>query len=350
MKITCRILFGIFIACILWGCSSHEDVDGSNDSSSSSIQVTVLFEPGQIGDRGYADHIMSSIPQIEKLQTADKSSHIDAQFLAFNSQRETLEGLRQWSLHRENPFLGGSYQRRLLVLTDAQQASLLDSISLEEPHDEVLMLNTPPSFVDSLAEARWGNHIHVLNISISKEVKQLCRYINRSRENNDSVLPADIMLFRKHDGGHVGDSASIAIASFQQPAINVIQNSWDSLKTDPGEDSFAQGVKYAYDMAIFMYALIGYNSQHLYFFLHDGGIYNLGFLAVGVIEELMPVTYLDTDVEDDNFQFSIKRQYAQALVDWVRRWRASKSVDSIPRVLWHGSWDGYVDSTVPDVK
>lgn len=352
MKKTSCILFGMLVVCTLWGCNSHEDVDESGGSSSSSVLVTVLFEPGQVGDHGYADHIMSSIPQIEKLQSADKSFHIDAQFLAYNSHRETLKGLRQWSLQWVNPFLGGNYQRRLLVLTDAKQVSLLDSIQIDEKHDEVLMLNTPSSIVDSLAGARWGNHIHALNISISREVKQLCRYINYTRATDDNFRPARIMLFRRHNERYVADSVSAAIASFQQPAIDVSQNSWEGIEIDETkkEENFAQGVKIAYDTAIFIYAIIGAGVPSLYFFLHDGGVYNLGFLGVGIVEGVMPVTYLDTDLDANDFQFSIKRHYAQALVDWIQRWLTSVPVDSQPRVLWHGSWDGYVESTVPDVR
>lgn len=344
MKKTCLFLFWAFLVCFVCGCSDHDE-EANQEPSSSSVQVTVVFYPGQVGDCGYADDIMGSISQLEKIQTSGKSSHIDTQFFAFNSKRETLGALRNWDSHREDPFLGGNYQRRLLVLTDVRQVAWLDSLQSVNAQDELLLLNTSSLVIDSLAHS-WGDRVHSLNISVSQEVKDLCRYI-LSKADANKTLSGAVDFIQMAGKSQTADSVNIAFRSMLYDGISFSSYTLDEFREDTitGEINYTYYQQYANQVARSYYE----NNKNSFIFV-DGGSYNLVFDDLSLEDEsyITRTAFLDTDVFTNNY--CIKRQYGKALVGWVADWMKASSPDAMPRVTWHGSWDGYVDSTVPAVK
>lgn len=338
MKNTLCFFFYMFLAFCIFGCHDHEDA-GSQDSSSSAVLVTVVFYPGQVGDHGYADGLMDSVPQIAKLQPSGKCSHIDTQFFAFDSKRETQRSLQYWAAHPENPFLGGNYQRRLLVLTDARQVAWLDQVQARNPQDELLLLNASASVVDSLAQS-WGNRVHALNISVAHEVTEFCQYI-KSRQHVNGMQNSNVDVFKMAESYHTGDSIAYAFNEMHSENFSVSTTYMEEWQEDSitGEINYVSSQQYAHFLAEFYYQ---YNPESFLFL--DGGSYNL------VFDELSPkdgagfghTLFLDLYLETNNF--CIWRQYGHALIGWIADWVNSSSSDVIPRITWHGSWDGYVES------
>lgn len=346
MRIPIHVFFYIFLAFCISGCHDHEDAE-SQESSSSAVQVTVVFYPGQVGDHGYADGIMESLPQIGKLTGIEtgtgKASHVDTQFFTFDSKQEALRALNHWTSHPENPFLGGNYQQRLLVLTDARQVGWLKGLQSNNLQDQLLLLNTSKEVVDSLAQS-WGNRVHALNISVAHEAEALCRYIQQSMEQGHQGQNGDVDIFRMAGSYHTADSIDIVCQSMLSQGISVNTNYMEEWQEDPvtGEISYVQSQQYARFLAEFYYQ---YNKDH--FLLLDGGSYNFVFDEMSPKDEesLAHTTFLDLNMGTDNP--CIWRDYGRALIGWIETWMKSASPDAMPPITWHGSWDGYVESTVP---
>lgn len=346
MKITWRIFYLVFLVCCISGCKDSEDAV-SQDSSY--LQVAVAFYPGQVGDHGYADGIMECLPQIGKAQSANQDLHIDAQFFALDSKQEVLRSLRYWSSHPENPFQGGNYQRRLLVLTDARQVAWLDGMKPENSQDELLLLNTAKDVVDSLAQT-WGNRVHALNISVAHEMEAYCRYIQRSLADEGGQEGAGqncaLDIFRMEGCCHTADSVDVVCHSKLGETVPVEVNYLQEWLTDSvtGELDYVASQQYARFLAEFYFQ---YNKDHFLFL--DGAAYNL------VFDEMSPKTdeagsshilFLDMNRGTDNY--CVWRQYGRALISWIEEWSHASSPEALPRITWHGSWDGYVDSSVPE--
>lgn len=343
MKITWRIFYLVFLACCFSGCKDSAEAV-SQESLHSDVQVAVVFYPGQLGDHGYADDIMESVPQMGKLAGGDQSSRIDAQFFAFDSKQETQRSMSYWGNHPENPFLGGMYQHRLLVLTDARQVAWLDGIPTEHAQDELLLLNTAKEVVDSLAQT-WGNRVHALNISVAHEVEDLCRYM-RHRMAAEGGQNGSLDIYRMAESYHTADSIDIVCQSVAAEDISVAAHYMGEWHTDSitGEINYVASQQYVRFLAEFHYQ---YNKDH--FLLLDGGSYNLVFDDQSPKDEagMGRTVLLDLNTGTDNY--CIRRGYDRALLSWIAQWVKMATPDAMPRIMWHGSWDGYVKSTIPTV-
>lgn len=341
MRNPIHIFFYIFFALCLCSCHDGDDAE-TEDSSSAAIQVAVAFYPGQAGDHGYADGIMESVPQLSKSDDGDKSLHTDVQFFAFDSKRETQMAIRHWASHPENPFLGGNYRRRLLVLTDARQVAWLDGIQDGQQTDELLLLNASKEVVDSLTHL-LGNRVHALNISLAREAADMCRYIQNS-DNGDAGQYKGVDIFRMAGNSHTADSIDIVCRSMLPADFPVVTGYMAELQTDSvtGEINYVVSQQYARFLAEFYYK---YNKDN--FLLLDGGSYNLVFdeMSYNADSGKWRTVFLDLNTGTDNY--CIRRAYGRALQEWVAEWRRASSSVGMPTITWHGSWDGYVESTIP---
>lgn len=344
MKHTWCIFFIVFLVLCVSGCQDHDDAR-SQEYLSKAVQVTVVFYPGQVGDHGYADDLMEHVPQIGRLGGADNTYDIDTQFFAYDSRRETLNALRYWASHSENPFLGGRYQQRLLVLTDAREVAWLDSLMIENESDHLLLLNTAEGVVDSLAMS-WGDRVHALNVSITKEVATMCQYILRSKDaGGENEEPEEVNVYRLAGSYNTADSIGIVCQSVLSHDMKVCTKYMNELQEDSvsGKISYVQSLQYARFLADFYYK---YNKDEFLFI--DGGSYNIVFDDLSPKEAGMARTiFIDLNMGTDNY--CIRRQYGKALVDWISDWFRSASPTDMPCVRWHGSWDGYVDSNIPPI-
>lgn len=319
------------------GCT-EEDTSPMDDKADlpSSHQVTIIFNPGQIGDQGYADCILGSLSQL--------GEDTDAGFLSYNTLQETTESIQKWFINRQNPFLGGNYQHRLLILTDANQAKWLKGVSCDD-NDEILMLNTPQAMVDSLAEAGWDNHVHALNISVANEMKRYCQFVT---QNNEEVKKnkAKIYIIQENEEDKVADSIFTTINNYKEPeSKTAIETSLINLSIYENNDSifdYTQASQYAIGLALFFYALLEKDVNAVSYTIINHGIYGGGFKAA---EEFMGTEYnrtlyMDSEINGTSHQKYIKRLYDKAIIAWVKQWTTQQAM---PRIIWHGEWDGYTN-------
>lgn len=333
----------MFLAFCLNSCHENEDADGGGVSSDA-LQVAVAFYPGQVGDHGFADGIMESVSQLAKRAEDDNALQMDVQFFAFDSKQDTQTAIRHWASHPDNPVLGGTYRRRLLVLTDARQVAWLNGILDTQQSDELLLLNTSKDVTDSLSLS-LGSRVHALNISLAREAADLCRYI-RNGANADAEHHHGVDIFRMADCCHTADSIDIVCRSLLPGDIPVATRYMAELQTDSatGEIDYVKSQQYANFLAEFYYQ---YNKDN--FLLMDGGSYNLVFdeMSTKVDPGKLRTLFLDLNIGTDNY--CVRRAYGRALLEWVDGWAKASSPAGMPSVTWHGSWDGYVESTIPIV-
>ena len=133
----------------LTACSSDDDdnTGGNAIPQVAQMQVTVVFEPGQLGDQGYADRILSGLTELKQAQETADANAMDVCYLSLEDASKTQSAIAQWAQQRSNPYASQvSYERRLLVLTKATQLAWLNQQNLQ-PTDEVLLLNTDKSVI-----------------------------------------------------------------------------------------------------------------------------------------------------------------------------------------------------------
>ena len=326
-------------------CCSQDDIKESPEFSVASMQVTIVFAPGQVGDQGYADHIMKCIPGI----STETEGEVDVQYLAFNSDCETLEALRLWSTHQENPYTDGYYQKRLLILTEANQSGWLDSIQTYST-DDILMLNTSPAIIDSLSKTKYGERIHALNISVANEIRQICDKVSQKATETNKWVRIDMM--RKYDGNTTADSVDIVLAEYADTNFMITPNSFDIFHKDllTGEDNYTQSLNLAYYLANIYYEYIDLTPKCSRYPFIDAGICNIAFKnfihtqkpSLGI-----PAVFWDTDTNHYEGCYTIQRHYDRAILQWIKEWylHSKESTGNIcPHIIWHGSWDGFVET------
>jgi hypothetical protein len=149
------------------------------------FQVTVVFAPGQLGDKGYADNVMIGVGLLNGFAGSQADSIVagtdscNVQFISTFDTDDTRKVLKSWAGKPANPFYEGDYKRRLLVLTEYFMIDWLADISdTLRPDDEVLLLKVNESDVRQAA-ATYGleGRLHGLNISAAHLVRKYCRYM-----------------------------------------------------------------------------------------------------------------------------------------------------------------------------
>lgn len=166
---------------VLFSC--HDDGGGEQppekDDTATSFQVLTLFAPGQLGDRGYADNVLSGVNDLFYPIELMGTSTLDSRFIAPFDFDDARQSLKEWVVAPANPFQDGDYDRRLLIITEPYMASLLDDIKDDlRPTDEVLLLKVNEDDVRAAA-TRYGlsKRIHGLNISAAPSIRKFCAHL-----------------------------------------------------------------------------------------------------------------------------------------------------------------------------
>ena len=92
------------------------------------MQMTVMFAPGQLGDKGYADGVMEGIISIEDFSRNYYSDTLDVRFMTTLDLEDAKSSIVKWAQNDKNPFYDCTYERRLLVLTEPFMAGLIPLI------------------------------------------------------------------------------------------------------------------------------------------------------------------------------------------------------------------------------
>ena len=128
------------------------------------IQITVMFAPGQLGDKGYADRVMEGVNALDELDNLYGGDSLEVRFISPYSLDGAKDDIQQWASSSAHSFSSGDYERRLLVLTEPFMAGLLSLIKDKLlPSDEILMLKMGEDDIQQMSEHfSLGNRVHGL--------------------------------------------------------------------------------------------------------------------------------------------------------------------------------------------
>lgn len=318
-------------------CSSDDDDNGGAATPDvARMQVTVVFEPGQLGDQGYADRILRGLTQLKHDEEAAGANDMDVRYISQEDADRTKSALLQWTQQRNSPYASQvSYERRLLVLTKATQLAWLDEKALGDG-DEVLLLNTDKSVIASSALA---GRIHVLNISAAASAEKYFKYIDDEEQMQIVPLADDIALLRVNNQQLYADSIA---ETFKEHYAD--RRELQTLYFDEEAGDVTNMTAASYRLADFF---ADYQTMGFYFAVVDLGNANMGYdyYLFNNEEDDGRTLMLDAEISGVLPRFSICRKFDEAMKDWVGRWKVSQT-GSLPQEEWHGAWDGYVEDNI----
>ena len=319
-------------------CSSDDNDEEPNGtlSGDAPVQITVVFEPNQLGDQGYADRILKGLQQIEKADEADGENNIDVRYISLTDENKTRQAVEQWSNTRTNSYKSQTpYERRLLVLTKATQAEWLNSLYINE-NDEVLLLNSDKSIAEI---STLGNRIHTLNISAYASVKKYFKYVDQMESSELAPFTEMVGLIRFDEKQLFADSISEAFHDYYGDTKELEIVNFDEERGDESNITTA-----SYRLA---YSYSDYEAMGFYFSIIDLGTANLGYdyYLFNNEQEIERALLLDAETSNLLPRFCICRKFDKALIDWVTRW-ATGEIGSMPQTEWHGMWDGYTEDDI----
>lgn len=333
LLITCVIASFAFV-----GCSNDDDVAQGVQGKGVDTQVLVLFSPYQIGDLGYSDNVFKGIMDFKN--SLRDTSILDVSYISCETDSATLKALKKWAENPRNLLDDAqTYSRRLLVLTTEWQLDYLDSISLGD-NDEVLILDCPTDVTDSLSTARFGNRVHALNISAAKSVARLLDVIHgggayRDEDKDSSILYYPTLTSFEHVDSiyevlRSEESYKIKLSLHMASVRNYGANIMKYLTSLAYEDAMVFSERTDYDKYN-RYAIVNYRSA------------NVGFRYYMVKEILHMYSATIVDASDNtnmSHAFYISRKFGMALQKWIWQWYQT-TMGGMPKLQWHGEWDGY---------
>lgn len=318
-------------------CSSDDDDKGGTAAPQvAQMQVTVVFEPGQLGDQGYADRILRGLTQLQQAEASTGKNEMDVNYISQEDAGKTQNAMAKWAQQRNNPYASQvNYERRLLVLTKATQLAWLNQQNLQA-NDEVLLLNTDKSII---ASSPLANRIHVLNISAAASAEKYFKYVDEQEKMELVPLADDIALFRINNEQLYADSIP---ETFEKHYAD--KRTLQTLYFDEEMGTVSDMAAASYRLAdMFSY----YDDMGFYFSMVDLGSANMGYdyYLFNNEEDYGRTLMLDADINNVLKRFSICRKFDEAMNNWINRWKVAE-MGSMPQVEWHGSWDGYVEDDI----
>lgn len=334
------LLFGT-----LCSCSDDETELLPTGSQPAPIQVMVVFPPGELGDQGYSDNILRGVQQISTTDATTGQPRADVEFCSFEDAAATAQAIRTWESRRDNPFFANrSYERRLLVLTSPTILQYLQPDSLQAD-DDILLLDTPVSVLSQPAYAPIADRLHVLNISAAAATHRYCDLLDNWSTALEEESYRKVSLLRWFGDMDYPDSVDVVLeqrfGGYRPKVIDSLENEWAidwrSLTAN------AVGYFQASDMNT------QFEENDEYACIVNLGPGNAGFDTY-LLNHNANITTLMLDSESSlsRNRYAITRQFGPALREWVDTWISQEEGASLPRITWHGGWDGYCTTDIPD--
>ena len=358
---TRRLIYLMLLAATLVaGCKSDDDDEQPvvEAPKGPTVQAMVVFAPGQLGDNGYADRVMSGIHGLEELSTTTFADSLDVDFISEQSFATTQAMLKAWVANPKNPLYGNEFSRRLLVLTESYMLGWLTDVKDQlRAGDEVLVLKTSADDIEAQTSLGLGSRLHGMNISAADAARKYCNFItSKMQEKRWSMDETGEMMqfwmFRLYPDYEytycdsiyeVFDeelNASGEIDMVDTP-ISLMQHEGLLSSTNPEESA----MQAAYDAAENM---MYYSSAGFGFCYVDLGAASMGYDYFLLNQGQDEYYSLMLDAKP-NFlgRFVVERLFGKALVQWAKDW-LMQPAGNMPAHTLHGQWDGYCTNTVPE--
>ena len=335
----------------LAGCKKEE-----TPSAGATMDIMIVFAPGQLGDRGYADSVMDGLALLNATDKNYEHNLLELGFISGFDAADTRAAMKKWLDNPVNPFYGNEYEKRLLVLTEPFMAQWLATMTTSvRPQDEVLLLKVSEEDVDAAASATGlGSRMHGLNISAAENIRRYCDYIKQySQENN---CPMDeIPLFRVFDenSGFYQYRDGIVGTFAEQLGDETLVYTLSLAAELGGEEDILSTQKQsavmekAYVMAEIMQDLcMNYDER---FAVVDLGSANAGFdyylLGQAANDRLQHLMIDASRVAGIN-RYWVNRRFDKALLLWGYSW-SKAPIGTMPKMETHSHKDGYSDDNLP---
>lgn len=359
MNATRNLFIPFFLLLALSSCSENE---GNLPSKKKPLfEVMVIFAPGQLGDRGYADDVMEGVNLLSFLQNGDEKEddQLDVHFISpwnFVSISQTIE---HWVENTDTPFSGDSYSRRLLVLTEPYMVSMLSSYSAKmRSTDEVLLLKVNENDVKEIAaKLGMGNRLHGLNISAANSVRRYCKYVknlNRLRElmGDNTFNLSTLYYYRLYDNDFMVSRDSV-YETFMEELGTATEILTTALSNEVYEglystDSQQTVIDAAYTCASFQQTIYERTNQGVV--IVDLGSGNAGWdywlMNRSTDDDTFHTLVIDSDKVPLHYRIYIKRFFGFALANWCSSWMDTAIGEMDPMLTLSG--DDFCYDNIPD--
>ncbi len=334
--------------------SDENDPQPKPDERKVPFLVNVMFAPGQLGDKGYADNVMEGVNALDDIDDLWGGDSLEVRFIA----PRNLEDAQRWIKTSADAYTTEGYERRLLVLTEPYMADMFSLIKdYLQPTDEVLMLKMNEDDIAQIAQQySLGNRIHGLNISASASTRKYCQFIHHWIEQSE--IPASqliqIPVYRLYED-NVYPYRDGMMETIQQEIgdrVQFVPIGLSSLK-DIGismENSSYTMVEAAYEAA--QIAQFSAESSGCPFVLVDLGAGNAGWdyylLSQAYSSSPLKTLMLDAQQASRLDRFFISRDFGSALLEWVQDWMSMPAGTMVPQVTHQE--DYYIKDNIFEIK
>lgn len=300
--------------------------------------ITVLFAPGQLGDKGYADNLMEGVNALDDLDNLWGGDSLEVRFIATRN----LEDAQRWINTSSDSYSTQGYERRLLVLTEPYMVDMLSLVKdVLRPTDEVLMLKMDEEDIAQIAQQySLGNQIHGLNISASASTRKFCQYIHHWMENSQVPVPQliQIPVYRLYEN-EAYPYRDEMMETIQQEMGDKVEFVHIGLSSIEGIGIIMDGSTNTIVGAAYEAAQIAQYSAEMSgcpFVLVDLGAGNTGWdyylLSMAFTSSPLTTLMLDAQHASQLERFYISRDFGSALYDWVKEWMSKPVGTMVPQV------------------
>ena len=345
-----------FWICLIVSLLAFAGCDKTGKETGATMDIMVVFAPGQLGDRGYADSVMEGLALLNATDKNYGHNLLELEFISGADAESSRQAMQQWLENPLNPFYGNEYERRLLVLTEPYMVPWLASVTASvHPQDEVLLLKVDESDVDAAALATGlGDRIHGLNISAADNIRRYCEFIRQYSTEN--ACPMDeIPIFRVFN-------ESTGFYSYRDGIVSTFSEQFKddamvytfSLAEELGREEDLLSTRKqsavmekAYEMAEIMKDLC--EEDNLRFAVVDLGSANAGFdyyLLGQQSNDRLQHLMIDASEMAGLNRYWVNRRFDKALLLWGYSWSQGVA-GSMPRMDMHSRSDGYSDDNLP---
>ena len=360
---TRKLIYLLLLTATLFvGCKSDDDDEQQQPVTptvkGATTQVMVVFAPGQLGDNGYADRVMSGIHTLEQLSSSDFADSLDVNFIAEQTFDETITSIKAWAANIKNPFYDSNYTRRLLVLTESYMLGWIAEVKdLLGQDDELLVLKANEEDLATGSDLGLGNRLHAMNISAAEAARKYARFVLQKMDDNRWQLDisGEVMqfwnfrLYPDYEMAYRDSIFEVLDEEFMNTdgMVDMVNNPVSSMESAgllSAENPEESSMQAAYDAADNMMFLsnIGFG-----FCFVDLGSANMGYDYFLLNQGQDDYYSLMLDARQ-NFlgRFVVDRRFGMALANWTKQWLLQQTGE-MPVMTLHGEWDGYCQDTVP---